>query len=388
MNEKEKKPKWVYCLSRCKKIILLLVVCCVVIGGLTPTIDSIIISDNDKVIKDNNTEPDEDENKKTSYDNSNLYVYFDWDPKYPDPGEEVTFYSRSYALYGHIYSCTWYFPDGYTAHGHTATYTFNKKGTYEVRLHAKAYIDGSFVWAFKTDYVKVGKDPFPRITVSPEDPSPGEQVTLDASDSKDPDGEIVSYKWSYYDAENPLNVIEIGTEKTINYAWSEQGIYNIILYIEDDKGNNNTYEKIIHVSILKINCAPNFSRGLEFDIGNYGDIRANSISWNLKIYKYSKISIFSRKVYEKGGNIEFLEPESSQRIEINNVKRKIIKIELVITAEADNAVQVSKTFYGLIFGKYIYLSKKDFVNPYSILLLMGLGVAALIALLTSTISAG
>lgn len=377
MRDSLKKPRWMFNLSKSKKIVILIVTCCLILGGISPTINSILIKNNNETVKDDYNKKNDEDYKKTGYDDDVIaFASFHWSPKYPDPGEKITFYSDSHAYNGYIISETWEFDDGHTDHGHTTSRTYQKKGSYRVTLRVKAYgIYGGIDWDSRTSNVKVGADPFPKIICTPENPSPGEKVTLDASKSDDPDGKITSYKWSYYNVEDPGNVTELGSDKVIFYIWEKQGVYNVLLFIEDDKGNNNTIEKAIHVSILKIDGFATFSRGISFQISNHGNFTANNIKWNLKIDKYRLLGLIPRHLYQKSGTIETLDSDKSKEIEIKKLRRAFCKIKLVLTAEADNAVEISKSFYGLVFGKFIYLSEKDIINPYRVIIFAGLGIA-------------
>ena len=365
-----------------KKIVILIVTSCLILGGLSPTINSFLIKNNNETYKHNYNQTDPDY-KETNYDDDVIAVAsFHWNPKYPDPGEKVTFYSDSYAYNGYITSEKWEFDTGHVDHGHKTAYTFEKKGSYKVTLRVKAYgISGGLDWDSRTTTVKIGADPFPKIICTPEDPSPGEKVTLDASKSNDPDGKIISYKWSYYNVNNPGNVTELGSDITIYYTWEKQGIYNVSLFVEDDKGNNNTIEKEIHVSILKITGFNTFSRGIHFKISNHGDITAKNIKWNLKVDKYRFLGIVPRRLYRKSGTIETLNPEISRDIKIKRLRRAFCKIKLVLTVEADNAVKISKTYYGRVIGKFIYLREYDIARPlfdaFKFMIFFGIGLTIL-----------
>ena len=67
-------------------------------------------------------------------------------------------------------------------------------------------------------------------------------ITLDASDSKGPDGEITEYSWDFGD----------GIQRTVNessteYSWSTGGYYNITLTVKDGNGETGEIIKILQV---------------------------------------------------------------------------------------------------------------------------------------------
>jgi PKD repeat protein len=368
MEDYLKKSKWKLSLSKAKIPLVLIIICCLILGGLSPKINSILINNNDETFKDDyNKKNNNEEYKQTGIDNQVIaFASFYWKPQYPDPGEKITFYSNSHAISGIITSERWEIDDGHAANGRQVTHTFEKKGSYRVTLSVTAVgVPSGIDWDSKTSYVKVGADPFPKIKCTPEIPSPGEVAKLDGSESSDPDGEIISYNWSYYDVKNPENVIDLGSEVVIYHKWEEQGTYVVMLFTEDDKGNNNTLEKIIDVSILKLIGFDTFSRGISFIISNSGDITANNVKWNVEIYRYTILGIRSKPFYQKSNTIPTLNPDDFQIIKLKNIRRKLCKIKLVVTAEAENAVKISKSFYGRIIGKFVYLTEEDFVKPFS-----------------------
>ena len=361
-----KKSEKILSLSKVEIILILIIICCLILGGLSPTINSILIKNNKEESKDDYNKKNNEEYKETNYDDDVwATASFYWRPQYPDPSEKITFYSNSHAINGHITSETWTFSDGYSAYGRMVTHTFEKKGSYKVTLSVTAIgYNFGHDWSQRTSDIEVGGDPFPKIKCIPEYPSPGEEVKLDGSGSYDPDGKIINYKWSYYNVNNPENVTELGSDIVIYHKWEKQGTYIVSLCTEDDKGNNNTLERIIDVSILKLVDFDTFSRGINFKISNSGNITANNIKWDVKIYRYTIFGTSYRSLYQKSNTISTLNPGDSQIIELNSIHRRFCKIKLVVTAEADNAVKISKTFYGRIVGKFIYLTEDDFGIPF------------------------
>ena len=364
-----------------KKTVILIVTSLILIAVLSPKIKDFSVkdvTDNQKTINDQSNR-DNQEFKKTNY-NEYVYVSFYWIPRYPDPGETVTFYCRNYGNNSYINSARWNFGDGTTGYGYTTTHNYEEKGSYRVTLDVTAWdSEDGYNWGSTSNTVKVGADPFPEITFTPENPSPGEKVTFEATKSSDPDGRITSYNWSYYNIEDPKNVTKIGSSKIIDYTWEKQGIYAVSLTIKDDDGNNNTINKIVHVSILKLGGFNKLSRGLSFEIRNNGNSKVKNLRWGVKINKYSIFGVKSKVLYQKNDTTFDIDPNFFQRIEVKDIRRAFCKIKLEITAKADNAIEISKTFYGLIFGKYIYLSETNFINPYGVITISGILIALVIA---------
>jgi PKD repeat protein len=123
---------------------------------------------------------------------------FDASPTDPNVGEDVTFdASASEDSDGSIESYEWDFGDGETATGEQVTHAFDDAGDYDVELEVE---DDDGVTDTVTETITVSEAPNEGPTAafdaSPADPEVGEDVTLDASDSDDSDGEIDSYEWT------------------------------------------------------------------------------------------------------------------------------------------------------------------------------------------------
>lgn len=83
--------------------------------------------------------------------------------------------------------------------------------------------------------------PIPQIETDKSIVSKGKVVTLNALNSRDPDGEIVDYKWNFGD----------GTEKTgvvIDHIFEKTGDYNVTLKVIDDKGEPR--EQTINIKVV------------------------------------------------------------------------------------------------------------------------------------------
>ena len=131
MKDFLKNPKRMLYLSKSKKIVILIVTCCLVLGGISPTINSILIKNNNETLKDDDNKTNSDY-KKTNYDDYvTAFASFHWSPRYPDPGEKITFYSTSHAYNGFISSERWEFDDGHKDYGHKHHILLKKKAATE-----------------------------------------------------------------------------------------------------------------------------------------------------------------------------------------------------------------------------------------------------------------
>jgi len=99
------------------------------------------------------------------------------------------------------------------------------------------------VWLIKVKGEGIpNQPPKASFTFSPKNPLVNEEITFDASASTDPDGSIASYEWDFGDG----NITKT-THEIIKHSYSEAGIYEVTLTVEDDKGATNSTTKIITV---------------------------------------------------------------------------------------------------------------------------------------------
>lgn len=146
-----------------------------------------------------------------------------------------------------IISYTWNFGDGDTANGETVSHRYTQKGGTDGRytvVLAVAYRDGSGQ-QYETEYgleVSIDNELVAASFVA--SPSSGEvplSVTFDASNSYDPDGEIIDYEWDldgdgrYDDAEGMI----------VEYEYTQEGTFEAALRVTDNNGEYNTYTSTI-----------------------------------------------------------------------------------------------------------------------------------------------
>jgi PKD repeat protein len=67
-------------------------------------------------------------------------------------------------------------------------------------------------------------------------------VTLDASESSGPDGEIKEYKWDFGDG-----IERTTNESTTEYSWSAGGYYNVTLIVTDENDKTGEITKLLQV---------------------------------------------------------------------------------------------------------------------------------------------
>jgi PKD repeat protein len=293
-----------------------------------------------------------DKNVHSNY----VFVDFTWSPKYPDPGQQITFISNYYDYHGKFSSKFWNFGDGYNAWGSAVTHTYNKKGKYKVTLIVSStnFSSGEVTNGQSSKYIHIGASPFPEFTYSPEVPTTREKVFFDASESWDNNGQIVKYYWSYIDSNKPNTIIKMDYNETFTYTWNKQGNYNVKLTVTDDDNNTNEITKNIIVSVLKITDVTAGFRQVGFKITNNGDFTVNNIHWKVIVNRNFLILPLWR-IFLKKGFLYSLRPGESISVDISRYRRGYGRITLSILVEADNALKILNSRQGFMFGKIIHL---------------------------------
>jgi hypothetical protein len=221
-------------------------------------------------------------------------------------------------------------------------------------VETRDFSSGELTTSYSIESITIGASPFPRFTWSPEEPTTGENVNFDASESWDTNGQIVKYNWSYTDASLPNKVIEMGYDKTLTYAWNKQGNYNVKLAVTDDDNNTNEITETIVVSILRIQEVTGGFRHVVFQITNMGNVTAENIQWEVYVNR-NFLVIPLWKIFSKTGTINTLGPGESKSIDIGRYRRGFGRITMTITVEANNAVKITESLQGFMFGKFVHL---------------------------------
>jgi hypothetical protein len=105
------------------------------------------------------------------------------------------------------------------------------------------------------------RTPVAQLSFQPSSPLAGEDITFDASDSYDPDGNVDTYKWDW---DNDGNFERSTSAPTVTLPFSA-GSYNVTLQVVDDQSLTNSLSKFIDVSGVIYNE----------DLGTYGSSDEN-----------------------------------------------------------------------------------------------------------------
>ena len=140
---------------------------------------------------------------------------------------------------GSLASRAWDFGDGTTADGPTAAHTYAAGGTFTVTL---TVTDDDGATGTSAQQVTVtapppNQAPVAAFTAAGTDLT----VALDAVGSSDPDGDVVSWAWTFGDG-SP------GTGETATHDYAAAGTYRVSLTVTDDDGATATTEQDITVT--------------------------------------------------------------------------------------------------------------------------------------------
>ena len=146
--------------------------------------------------------------------------------------------SASQGVEAPIVSYHWDFDDGDTVESAAATHSFVNRGTYVVVLTVTD-ADGLIGSTAKTVQV-LNRIPHADFRISPFGAPRDYPVQFDASESNDPDGEIVSYLWDFGDGASAEGM-------TVEHVFPQQQTeYLVTLTVIDDNGAaNSSIRKVV-----------------------------------------------------------------------------------------------------------------------------------------------
>lgn len=163
---------------------------------------------------------------------------FTYSPTSVGPGEIVGFDSQATDPDGYVSSWQWEFGDGSESSDRSPEHQYEESGTYTVSLTVKDQAGAS---DSESKEIKVGgNQPRVKFELKPNKPRAGEDLTFDASSSKDPDGRIVKYKW---DLDGDGEVDKKLKEPILKVEYDQSGKHSVELTVEDEEGNENSTKK-------------------------------------------------------------------------------------------------------------------------------------------------
>ena len=149
-------------------------------------------------------------------------------PTSPVIGQPVTFTDLNGAANGLTF--LWDFGDGSTGEGQVVTHTFDNQGEFTV-IHTVIDSQGFSTACAQTVIITRG-EPLCTITSNDETPKPGQVVTFDASESSDPNGIIVNYRFDFHDGSPVVSQ----SSPVVTHTFINAGNFVVELTVTDNDG--------------------------------------------------------------------------------------------------------------------------------------------------------
>lgn len=152
----------------------------------------------------------------------------------------VRFSSSGSSDDGVIVSRVWNFGDEQTSQDVSPTHVFQSTGQFTVRLTLR---DDNGATSTRSVIVSVTESPIAVIKLDRATaPNAPAVINFDASDSDDPDGEIVAYQWDFGDGSRELIPV-------VAHTFASPGEFRVRLTVTDDTGVTDTADRIIEIGI-------------------------------------------------------------------------------------------------------------------------------------------
>ena len=160
--------------------------------------------------------------------------------------------SQDFPAGGRIVSYRWNWDDGTPqGSGVTAIHTYTRPGTYRISLTVDDAEDPPNTNSTSRTVILVGEEeedpdeltnrpPRAVILITPRRGPPGQEFTFDARSSSDPDGDELTYTWSFGDG-SPLETGEV-----VLHSYASSGAYTVRLTVRDThNGSTEATQEVI-----------------------------------------------------------------------------------------------------------------------------------------------
>jgi len=207
--------------------------------------------------------------------------------------------SGSSDLDGDITAFQWDFGDGATGQGINVTHTYTTAGSHTAKLTVK---DNAGKTGEDSVEITVTQKPDASFTATPEIGVAPLEVSFDASDSSDADGNIESYSWDFGEGTT-------GDSLNVTHTYLTKGTYLVILVVTDNDNNIDSVSK--EITVLGEPMAPENVTverlvNKTFLFSDY----INKISWQENAENSGFFSIAQYRIYRKAqgdNNSKFLQ---------------------------------------------------------------------------------
>lgn len=257
--------------------------------------------------------------------------------------------SESKASSGKILKYEWNFGDGNSAEGKIVNHSYNKYGNYKVTLKIQTDSKGECSTAFASKQIIVNSRPIATAS-APKNASVNQTIELSGIKSMDYDGMITNYYWDLGDGSTKEGV-------KINYAYSRNGKYRVILKVEDNSKAENNFD--YDTTYVLINAEPkavfnlpeqvykNFEFILDASKSSDSDGSITSYEWYLNDQKISNEKLLKYKIDKPGiYRIRLLVKDNAQPESSSDEVTKYITVSDYPSIKPLNALEVcsSETF--------------------------------------------
>lgn len=155
--------------------------------------------------------------------------------------------SASYDVDGEITRYSWDMGDGTVLTGDAISHSYAEPGQFSVVLTVTDNSGVSNASSADTMQIGVNAPPQPGFAVPDRPVSVSELAILDASESVDADGQILSYFWDFGDG-------AIGEGPVVSYAWNQPGTFDVVLTVTDDSGTASAEQHLTRT--IRVDAAP------------------------------------------------------------------------------------------------------------------------------------
>jgi PKD repeat protein len=181
--------------------------------------------------------------------------------------------SASYDIDGDALEYVWTFGDGAKSEtGTVVSHRYLKNGTYRARLRVLDKSGAKNNWSMDSLLVSIN---FPPYAIAGEDRivGMGKEITFDASQSHDPDGDRLAFEWDFGDGDKAQGA-------RVSHVFKKIGTFPVNLIVRDGSGipENVSFDKLV----VTVGKQPVADAGEDMEVKIFSEVRFDgSKSWDL-----------------------------------------------------------------------------------------------------------